>query len=252
MPRRLRSIKSYALYYGMGGDEELSRYDLAIVDPGGRRLGGIQRLKERGTIALAYVSVLEVPHTADRPPANVLLVGGQPLVQTTWGNWVLDPRSPETRQRLLQQVDAVMQLKYDGVFLDCISNAEDRTLPPDLVTELVPAAARLVGDIAQRHRDCVIVQNWGLHRLLPLTASVIDGLCWEDFPFDQIGAVPTVHSGIRYLRSVNQQTGLRMLALNHGIVDDAARRLAMDAAERCGFLWYGCYEYIQLPSYRQR
>lgn len=249
MQQGLRSVRSYALYYGMGGEDVLSHYDLAVVDPGGRTPDGVEAIKERGTIALGYVSVLEVPRLAGvAAPPNVLRWQGQLQVQQEFNNWVLDPRAPLTRNRFLRVVESVLQQGYQGIFLDCVSNVEDRNLPVEFRNELVPATAWLVAEVVRQFPSCLVVQNWGLHYLLPMTGQYLDAVCWEDFPFSEIGPIPSVHSGIRKLNAMQEQVGLRVLALNQNIDDPVMSHVARAAAERCGFLWYGTTRYIDLPQ----
>jgi hypothetical protein len=246
MTHALRSIQSYGLYYGVGGEEYLSRYDLAIVDPGGRGLSGVRRLKSRGSIALAYVSVLEVPRLPTAaPPAHVLTHEGKPLANETFNNWILDPRSPRTSQRMQELIQKALQLEYDGVFLDCLDDVESPLVPASMRMELLPATAWLVQEASQL--KCAVVQNWGLHHLLPLTAHVIDGICYEDFPYREVGMIPAMHSGIRFLQKVQTDLGVRVLALNHSITDLDSAAVARDTAERCGFTWYGTSTYTDLP-----
>lgn len=248
MPQRLQSIRSYILYYGMQAEQTLVRYDLAIIDPRGRKAAAVRRLLDRGTLPVAYVSVLEVPQAGSGgPPPNALIWEGRPYSNHEFGNWVLDPRAPATKQRLLDLVEKALSGHHQGVFLDCIGDVEDRRFSPELRGELVAAAAWLVAEAARQYPSCLLVQNWGLHHLLPLTAQLIDAVCWEDFPYDQIGPVPTVHSGIRRLQTLQEEIGLRVLALNQEIGDAATYRQARDAADRCGFLWYGTTNYIDLP-----
>lgn len=248
MSHALRSVRNFALYYGWGGEEPLSHFDLAIVDPGGRDADGVKRLKQRGSIALGYLSVLEVPRRSGLPPANVLRFNGAPVEKTEFQNWILDPRSPQTLRRFKEDAEKVLHLGYDGFFLDTIGDIEDRRFPPPFMAELVPAAARLVSELVRQFPGRVVVQNWGLHHLLPLTASLLDGVCWEDFPYAQVGPVPSIHSGIRVLNNFQDQTGLRVLALNHSLTGPETAQDARAAAQRCGFIWYGIESYLHLPQ----
>lgn len=249
-PSRLKPFNSYAVYYGQAGEEILSRFDLAIVDPGGRSPAGVQRLKERGAAALAYVSALEVPRRPDTgPPGNVLIHNGRPASNEEFNNWVLDPRLPPTRRRFLDLAERALALGFDGIFVDTIGDVEDHRFPPELSGELLPAAAWLVAETARQHPNCVLVQNWGLFGLLPLTVHHLDGVCWEDFPFRQIGPLPSLHPGIRRLNSLQNRTSLRVLALNQGITDPSDRLRAVETAERCGFIWYGTSNYLELPQF---
>lgn len=249
MAHRLGSVRSYALYYGFGGEEILSQYDLAIVDPGGHDADGLRRLKAKGTLALAYISILEVNRReSGAPPHNVLRLKGQPMAKEEFDNWVLDPRSPLTSQRLLGLAEELWHRGYDGLFLDTIGDVEDRRFAPGEASELVVAASRLVRELHFTLPEAILVQNWGLHRLLPLTATWVDGVCWEEFPYKQVGPVPAVHSGIRTLQAYQDETRLRVLALNQAMANDGEREAAASAAERCNFLWYGTTDYLHLPG----
>lgn len=247
MVRRLLPIGSYALYYGAYGETFLSRYDLVVTDSGRRGPEGLRRIKQSGTLALAYVSTLEVPRVkAAWPPSNALTVSGVPQVNEPFGNWILDPRLDQTRIRLLSLVEQAYTQGYDGVFMDCLGDVEDERFEA-LRGEILPAAAWLVAEVARRYPSCILVQNWGLHHLLPLTAEMLDGVCWEDFPYRQVAREPQ-RSGVRNLQKLQQSLGLRVLALNHGLGDEASYLEARDAADRCGFLWYGCRDYLHLPA----
>lgn len=247
MPNRLRGIRSFALYYGSGGEDALCTYDLAVLAPEGQTPAGLRRIRDAGTRVLAYVSVLEVPWSPGAPPPpNVLTEAGRSWANQAFANWVLDPRAPDTRTRLLHLAQRLVEQGYDGLFLDTVADVEDFPASPSLGAELVTAMAWLTASVARVAR-CILVQNRGLHRLLPLTAPYLDGVCWEAFPFRQIGPEPTVHSGIRTVQQLQRSHGLQVLALNEEELDAADRRLARAAAQRCGFHWYGTPRYVSEP-----
>jgi hypothetical protein len=244
----LSSVRSYALYYGWGGEEVLATYDLAIIAAEGHDAEGLKRLRQHGTLPLAYVGALETPmHKDEATPDGVLTVGGVPWTNAAFGNWVLDPRAPATRRRLLRVAEQALLLGCQGLFLDTLGDVEDLRLPPALRAELLPAAANLIAEL----RRCLpgpLVQNWGLQHLLPLTAPMLDGVSWEAFPYRSIKADPLTHSAIRNLHRL-QADGVRVLALNEGLPPQHADySWAQTVATRCQFLWYGTSRYIDLPQ----
>lgn len=245
----MKPIRSFAVYYGPDGENILSRFDLVIVDPGGRLPESVKRLKGRGSAVLAYLSALEVPRRPNEaPPRNVLVCNGRPAVNEEYNNWILDPRLPQTRLRLLELTERSLDLGFDGIFIDTIGDVEDCRFSPALSGEILPAASWLVAETSRKNPACFLVQNWGLMQLLPLTVSYLDAVCWECFPFEKIGPVPSLHPGIRRLSTLQSQTGLQVLALNQGITGQSARARAKAAAERCGFAWYGTSSYLELPQ----
>ena len=247
MSGALGRVGDFAVYYGTGGEQVLSRYDLAVVEPAGRGPQEIASLKSGGGLALAYLSVLERAGTRGEPaPAGVLAGDGRPVFNEQFGNWVLDPRDEGVRRRVLELAAYLLSQGYDGLFLDTLADLEDFALPPALRGECVLAAARLVADLAKSRR-CVLVQNRGFHQVLPVTARHLDGVCWEDFPYERIGRFPARYGGVRMLQTLERANGMRVLALNEGVSTPKEARSAQRVARRCGFPWYGTPRYTDLP-----
>lgn len=250
MTGRLRDVETYAVYYGCGGEDVLATYDLAVVAAPGRSPGEISAIKRKGTLVLAYLSVLEI-HPEEGPPAGVLVGRDGPVVNDQWGNWVLDPRHEATRDRALSEAEALLRQGYDGLFLDTLADLED--LPAAVgaggQTAIVDAA-RLVAEVSDSFH-CILVQNRGFRRLLPLTMSYLDGLCWESFPYHRVGLFPAMNRTVRSLKRMERSTGLRVLALNEwagGGATKGDRRRAQATARLCGFPWYGTRLYTDRPS----
>ena len=248
MPRALRGMRSVAFYYGRGSEHVLTSFELAVVQPDNLKTEAVEYMRSKGTRVLGYMSVLEIPRNPHRPvPASALRVGGAPLAQAEFNNWILDPRHPLVRERAYSLAAHIAELGYDGVFLDTIGDVEDRRIPTELRSLLVPAAAHLVAGLAEDVGCGAIVQNWGLYDLLPFTAPYLDGVCWENFPYREIGPLPVLHPGVRRLHAMQEQYGLTVIALNEGLTVGRERELAQAAAERCDFIWYGTENYTLLP-----
>lgn len=248
MPRGLRGAGSFAVYYGRGSEQVLSSFDLVVVHPDNLKQAAVSYLQAKGTRVLAYISALEVPRDPDRrSPESALRIDGAALVQEQFGNWILDPRTPQAQDRLVSLGQQVADAGFDGVFLDTIGDVEDRRIPAPLRALLLPAAARMVAALVDEVGCGLMVQNWGLQDLLPLTAPYLDGVCWENFPYPQIGLLPAVHPGVRRMHLLQEQYGLSVIALNEGLPAGKERDRAMNAAISCDFLWYGTEDYTLLP-----
>jgi hypothetical protein len=197
-------------------------------------------MQAQGTTLLAYLSMLEVPDET----SAVLRIDGVPQQNRAWGNWILDPRHPETERRVLAAAAALRHDGWDGIFLDTLGILESPALLTDL--ELVPAAARLVAAIAAGWPGGVLVQNWGLGLLLPLTAPYLQGVCWEDFPHAQLAAGDPQFTRLARRLQAWAAKGLHVLALNE---DGTGGHVA----EAWGFPWYGAPgAYTRLPHPQRR
>lgn len=245
MSDRLRYVNRYAVYYGPGDPDLLRGYDLAVVAPEGWSPAVRRQLQSEGVRMIAYVSVLEVP-AGPMPPAGVLRGAGLPLQNQEWGNWILDPRAPETLQRLQNMARELQAAGWDGAFLDTLSDLESPALPAEVRPAVVPAGARLVAAFRASWPGAVLIQNWGFGPLLPLTAPYLDGLCWEDFPYGELTPGSAASQLAGRLQAWSQQAGLYLFAINLGAVDRAA---AESAARLRGFHWYGAGQsYVDPPE----
>ena len=234
MPGKLSTHTRYALYYGPGGPGLLDGYDLAILAPSGWSSEMRGTLQARGASLLAYLTVLEIP-AGGPPPPHVLRHQGRPLQNPAWGNWILDPRHPETLRRLLARVAALRTAGWDGLFLDTVADVESPELPLDLQAQLIPSAARLVAEVAASWPSAALVQNWGFGPLLPLTAPYLDGVCWESFPHDELARGGPVKALSQRLNAWSTARNFRVFALNETTADPAQ---AVSVAGQWGFLWY--------------
>ena len=182
---RLQSIKNYALYYGIGREQELVEFDMVIVEPKGQTKESIIRLKESGTLVLAYLSVMEI-HASDPEAkllrdADFLTKKGQRLQNPRYENWLADLSSERWNSLLTRHaVELINDFKYDGLFLDTIGDVEGDFLDLEKRDLLLVAAAHLLRRFRSVFPEQILIQNCGMERLLHYTAQYIDGICWEN------------------------------------------------------------------------
>lgn len=247
MPGRLTGVRRWGLYYGPGAPAALAGYDLAVVAPEAWPQPLRREAAGGGTLLLAYLPALEVPAQGP-PPEGALRVGGGPVVNARFGNYILDPRHPDTVRRVLRQVSALQRAGWAGCFLDTLADVETDLVPAALRPHLIPAAAALVEQIATCWPGAPLVVNWTLGPLLPLVAPYIDGLCWEDFPYRELRHSPPDGPLRRLAQRVRRLAVLAsfaVLALNQAPADPA---LAAATAAEWGFVWYGTPRYTAPPA----
>lgn len=212
--------KNYALYYGSGKAIELAQYDIAIVEPAGQSINSILEFRASGTLAIAYVSVMEIPSWSEEigllKSSDFLQVEGSenPFINQQSGNYWLDLRSQRWTDLLLHRISYLLEGDgYDGLFLDTVGYVESLQIPMPLRSALLQAAAQIVRKIKIQFPDCILIQNCGLEELYKLTAGYIDGICWENPPLDRIASQEWASIIIRNLEQVKETYGLQVLLL---------------------------------------
>jgi len=212
--QRFRGITNYAVYYGRGEAEALSHYDAVIVEPSGQSPENVAQLRARGTLVLAYVSVVEIP---EYDPLFAMLAEddfmrddeGRRMRNDTFGGHLADLSSVRWQGLLKHRIGKLLRLDgYDGVFFDTIGDLEWPNIPPSRYKGLLRNAGQFVKSVRELHPDALLVQNNGLNALCEETAPWLDGICWENPDFTD-KASSRWHAAV-WLR-------LRMLVQNHPI-----------------------------------
>lgn len=240
---RLRG-RTFVVYYGYGPLSELEAYDIAILEPAGWRAEDMQVLGRRGVQRIAYLSALEATReTLTRlgvPAQQLLHVEGEPWLRRSFGTYVVDPRSRLWRAHVVAQARRLVEEGWDGIFLDSLGDVEDQMVQ-DRSGWLLPAAANLVGEVRAAIGDHLLLQNNGIFLLLPLVASLIDGICWEGSFEPEATGGAWLRMVLEQIANVVHQEGITPMLLSE-IGDSAPAAASLQIldgmAERYGFLSY--------------
>lgn len=237
----LEKANNFVLYYGHGKVEELSRYDIAIVEPAGQSTEGIKRMQDSDTLVLAYISVIEIAeYAADfrlleakdfLHANNTILRNGQ------YGTYLIDLRSYRWQRLLLQKINNLFSAGYDGLFLDTIGDIEDPMIPSTTKDELIIAAINFLKEIKGRYSDHILIQNNGLEKLCLYTASMLDGICWENPPVDRRDNKNWVKEINSRLQKLQKDLNTKVFILFEENMKIDAVKEEKQAKER-GFLFY--------------
>jgi polysaccharide biosynthesis protein PelA len=171
--RSLRQARSYAIYYGYAGVEQLWQYDAVVLHPGAHKPAELQTLKELDTITLAYLSMGEdanIEHPSQQPqtwwkPA----LDGQIQQNPEFGSVKVDPAHPEWQAQVLENAKKSLDLGFHGLFLDTLDSSDE-------ADQL--ALAKLIVKLRARFPQIALVLNRGF-RVLSRVAPIVDGALFE-------------------------------------------------------------------------
>jgi len=216
--RKLNAARNFAVFYGSGNAERLARFDLAVVEPLGQQANNVRELQCNGALVLAYISILEAgPHMAaygKLQTSDFLHVRGRMVMNEAFGTRIVDIRSPRWRSLLMEQAGRLLEDEgYDGLFLDTIGDAEDPRFPESVQDMMIEECESLLQEIKRRYPDRLLVQNNGLERLCERTSPLIDGICWENPPFDKPESDEWAAGVTERLRRLERDAGIRVLLL---------------------------------------
>jgi len=233
--------RNFALYYGCREEEKLGCFDTVILEPAGHTSQGICRIKSRGTLALAYLSMLEIPPWSRErrflPETDFLQQNGSPLVYEPSGNYWGDLRSKNWTNLLLHKISCLLsRLEYDGIFLDTLGYVEEAVFPSQLREETITAVRRMLDRVREVFPRHLLIQNGGLRRIIYATAPYLNGICWEN-PLgndsDPELANRLVLNNLKRLKDEYNIQVLMLIENYHGNIS-AVRKIAADN----GFLIY--------------
>lgn len=185
---RMLLAENYALYYGYGKMEELSQFDLIIVEPSGFTIPEFKRLKNNNKVIFTYLSLFEV-HPMDNifqdlTKDDLLFVDGEPLKNYDFGTYLVNLQSKKWMDHLLKNVQHHLEeLEADGLFLDTIGDIESSSIPASIKRIQMDAIINFLHVLKILYPTHLLIQNNGLNTVCLETAPYIDGICWENPSF---------------------------------------------------------------------
>lgn len=215
---RFRNINNFAVYYGNGKEDSLSKFDMIVVEPGHYNENKLKEIRKNGSLAIAYISVMEVhkliPGYEYLKEDDFLYVNGERVVNKEYGTDLVNLRSKRWVSLLTHHIgNLIFNNGYDGIFLDTIGDVEFRCIPAQDQDILISAAVNFVKEIRELFASQIIVQNNGLEKLHTLTSKYIDGVCWENPPIDKMECSDWINMTIKQLSFLQKSENIRTLVL---------------------------------------
>jgi hypothetical protein len=243
-----RNAKSFVVYYGKDCLQEMTRFNIAILEPMAQDIGAIRELQNKGTTVLAYLSVVEA-----RPEQvgfhlhkdNLLTVKDEFLMNNDFHTYYADLRSERWMRHLYQKTEMYLtEYGCDGLFLDTIADLEDCRIPVNIKYSLIETAVAFLETTKKNFDHPLLVQNNGLGLLVQYTKDCIDGVCWEN-PAFRHGITGKINKVIfRRLKTMQKDISLKVFLLTE---ESAQSRKIGKFAERNNFLYYDApADYIRI------
>ncbi len=249
---KLQRVKRYAVYYGIGNEEKLATYDLVILEPKGHTKQGIEQLTASGTIATAYLSMIEV--APDDAYYGLLCddcfirKNGKVLKNEAYHTQYMDLTKSKVRNILQHKANELIKSGYGGIFLDTIGNIEHLCIDPLFQDELTEAAALWLKEFRAEHQDAIVIQNNGLDIVLAKTAPYLDGVCFENPPARTIENFMWTKKVLQRLLTFQNKTHFAVLILEEKQYNHVGLSFLLGPhirrwASQKGFLYYTCDRY---------
>lgn len=184
---RLLLAKDFGLFYGHGKVKELSRFDVAIIDPKGLSAQDIIFLKNQDTLVIAYLSIMEV-HPSEAifsqlKDDDFLKIHHQRVINKPFGTYLVNLNSKTWMSYLLEEMEQRMiGHEVDGIFLDTVGDLDMMSIPPALREQQLNALTNLLYIYRLKYPHHLLIQNNGLETVCHHTISYIDGILWENPP----------------------------------------------------------------------
>lgn len=242
---RMLRAQNYCLYYGYGKVDELSTFDLAIVEPKGLSIEEFKLLNSSNTVVITYFSLIEVhPYESifqELTEEDFILVEGKPLINEAFGTYLVNLQSKKWIEYLLDKARRHCEvLESDGLFLDTIGDIELSTIPSSLKVNQLNAAVNFLYILKLLYPTHLIIQNNGLEKVCLQTAPYIDGICWENPPFSLSESEEWVEIIVKRLSQLKETYQTKIFLLLEETIEKEHRSYvkAKKFAREQGFLLY--------------
>jgi polysaccharide biosynthesis protein PelA len=216
----LSKVENYTIYYGEVDQDildELSNYQLVIMEPLQLTKDQAQFLRNKGTIVLGYISLMELekwnkPFVEKVIEEDYYLRNNEKIYIETWDTYIMDISKDHYQSLLMDEIkEEIIGKELDGVFFDTIGDIDDYFHEePQAQKRLRAGYIKLIEEIQSANPDLLLVQNWGFETYQTSSFPYVDGLLWEDFKESKLTNSKWGQKWISYFK---KQEKLRRLAV---------------------------------------
>jgi uncharacterized protein (TIGR01370 family) len=169
---KLADIESYTVYYGEEKIEEMSKFDLAILETASQTKEAIAELTKAGTKSIAYISVGEAdPDTWYYEFVDEKWKLGD---NVNWNSKFIDVRHQGWHDLVLKKmIPHIVDYGVQGLFLDTVDSVD---VEPKMKDDMI----RLIREIRETFPQLIIVMNRGL-TIMDEAVPYVDGVMFESF-----------------------------------------------------------------------
>lgn len=157
--------RTLAFYYGPGELDQLSQHDMVVLQPGHFAPAELERLRDSGTLTLAYLSLGQ-----DAGPPMPWHTG---VVDPVWSTRHVDVRHPAWIDDRCREAKRVLDAGFAGLFLDTLDNQDTGAGESMAMLALVARIRAGVG-------GAYLLANRGF-ALFPELVRHVQGVVFESF-----------------------------------------------------------------------
>lgn len=219
----LLDVNSYKIYYGEIDDsqaKQLSNYDMVVIEPHETTTEHVSEIKESGTIALGYISIMEL-QTWDEEfvekvkDTDYLLDDGEKVYVEDWDTYLMDITNPHYQQLLLDEIEEeIIEKQFDGILLDTVGDIDDFYHDDEeMASYLRNGYVELLQSISEKHSDLLLLQNWGFETLETSSKDYVDAIMWEDFDKNSLKNSKWGQDWIQYFQTLESEENIAVFTV---------------------------------------
>ncbi|MFP3917479.1 endo alpha-1,4 polygalactosaminidase [Lysinibacillus telephonicus] len=219
----LLDVNSYKIYYGEIDDskaEQLSNYDMVVIEPHETTKEHVSEIKEAGTIALGYISIMEL-QTWDEEfvekvkDSDYLLDDGERVYVEDWDTYLMDITNPHYQQLLLDEIEEeIIEKQFDGILLDTVGDIDDFYHDDEeMASYLRNGYVELLQSITDKHNELLLLQNWGFETLETSSKDYVDAIMWEDFDKNRLKTSKWGQDWIQYFQTLESEENIAVFTV---------------------------------------
>ena len=242
MKVRFSNCKNFALFYGYDHIEQLGSYDLVVVEPLAYKNEDIMQLKSKGIIVVAYFSLLEIhpdsPYFGLFSEHDFLRADDQLIKNEYFGTYIIDLRLEKCRSIQKKLVEKLIDLGYDGIFVDTVSSAELAVVKANFGDKIAESVGSFVKHLKDKHQQLILIQNNGFADVIKHTKNFIDAICWENPSYGKKGCVGWTNNIDKMLLRLEKRKNIKIMLLEDKVHDETKNNIVKDTAFERGWLYY--------------
>ncbi len=219
----LLDVNSYQIYYGHVDDlkaKQLGKKDMVVIEPHETTKEHVAELKKKGTITLGYISIMELQDWDEEFVANVqeddyLKVNGEKVYVEDWDTYLMDITNKHYQQLLLNEIEEeIVKKQFDGIILDTVGDIDDfYGDDEELATHLRNGYVELLQAITSKHKELLLLQNWGFETLKTASKDYVDAIMWEGFNKERLTNSKWGQNWIKYFQTLQKEENIAVFTV---------------------------------------
>ncbi|AKG04829.1 glycosyl hydrolase [Salimicrobium jeotgali] len=221
----LAHIETYKIYYDAPTPaiiDEMSEYDVMIIEPFYYTNQQIEEIRKDGTLVYGYINTMEAdqwntPLFQKLKEEDFFVRNSKRVYYEEWDSYLTDITSSHYQKVMADEVQKqIVDKGLDGAFLDTVGNIDnEHGGDPQVLHAQREGLTDWLTLLKDRHPDLSLIQNWGFDTLATASSPYVDGIMWEGFHFSDVVYDEWAQDQVYKLRKVREMDGVEVLTVSH-------------------------------------